>query len=219
MNQAGFAPIISQPRRWDVLASFMLQQSYKTFVEVGCKEGRTTGFILKHVPDSYVIAIDPWIADPAPANGDPTREDYKAWDFGKIEREFWENVGEGKDRCEMLRMTSEDASERFNTKSDNSRTYLYTSQNTMNGAQFESMSPIDIIFIDALHDYESVKQDIALWWPKVRIGGMLAGHDFNHQWPGVERAVAESFNLMHIGVASDSVWFIIKASEDQYRGA
>src|SRR3954464_9833708 len=99
MNQAGQTPILAQPRRWDVLASFMEQQSYKTFVEVGCREGRTTGHILKAIPDSRVIAIDPWIADPAPANGDDTREDYKKWDFEKIEREFWENVGENKDRC------------------------------------------------------------------------------------------------------------------------
>jgi SAM-dependent methyltransferase len=196
MNQAGLTPIVAQPRRWDVLASFMLQQSYKTFVEVGCKEGRTTGFILKNVPDSYVIAIDPWIADPAPANGDPTREDYKAWDFKKIEAEFYENVGANLERCRMFRGTSAEAAEKQPLPKDG----------------------VDLIFIDALHDYESVKQDIALWWPKVRVGGMLALHDFNHQWPGVERAIAESFNLMHIGVASDSVCFIIKASEDQYRG-
>lgn len=75
----------------------------------------------------------------------------------------------------------------------------------------------DLIFIDALHDYEHVKQDIALWWPKVRIGGILAGHDFNHKWPGCERAVAESFDLMQVGVAPDSVWFVMKVSEDQFR--
>jgi hypothetical protein len=208
MNQAGLTPIVAQPRRWDVLSSFMLQQNYRTFVEVGCKHGVTTGFILKNVPDSRVIAIDPWIADPAPANGDPTREDYKAWDFAAIEREFWENVGDAKDRCHMQRDTSKGAE------------FWYTQGGRKWDGTDILMAPagFDLIFIDALHDYESVKQDIALWWPKVRVGGMLALHDFNHQWPGVERAIAESFNLMHIGVASDSVCFIIKASEDQYRG-
>lgn len=192
MNQAGFTPVIAQPRRWDVLAGFMEAQSYKTFVEVGCKEGRTTGHILKTIPDSRVIAIDPWIANPAPKNGDTTREDYEKWDFAKIEQEFYDNVGANLERCRMCRRTSEEAA-----------------QQVADGQ--------DIVFIDALHDYESVKQDIRLWWPKVRIGGMLTGHDFNHQWPGVERAVAESFNLMQVGVASDSVWFIIKGSEDQLR--
>ncbi len=193
MNQAGFTPIIAQPRRWDVLAQFMLTQGYKTFVEVGCKEGRTTGHILKTVPESYVTAIDPWITQEA--TGDPTRETYEKWDFTQIEKQFYDNVGADLERCRMARKTSEEAAKECEGKT------------------------FDLIFIDALHDHESVKQDIALWWPKVRIGGMLTGHDFNHQWPGVERAVAESFDLMQIGVASDSVWFIVKVSEDQYRAA
>jgi hypothetical protein len=184
----------------------MNEQGYKTFVEVGCKEGRTTGFILKNVPDSRVIAIDPWITQEA--NGDPTRETYQDWDFKKIEREFWENVGEEyrwppgdynhavHGRCHMMQITSAQAAD------------------VMVGEP-----QVDLVFIDALHDYASVKEDIALWWPHVRIGGMLAGHDFNHQWPGVERAVAESFNLMHVGVASDSVWFIIKQDERQFRAS
>ncbi len=195
MNQAGQTPIVAQPRRWDVLSSFMLSQGYKTFVEIGAKEGRTTGHILKTVPDSRVIAIDPWISNPAPKNGDATREDYEKWDFEKIEREFWENVGEHKDRCDMKRLTSADAAQ-----------------------WFSAPQQFDIVFIDALHDYESVKQDIGLWWPKVRVGGILSGHDANHQWPGVERAIADSFNLMHVGIASDSVWFVIKQPEEQYRG-
>ncbi len=111
-------------------------------------------------------------------------------------------MGENKDRCTMLRMTSAEAVGRIER---------YTSPIGNNGTR-------DLVFIDALHDYESVKEDIGLWWPQVRTGGILALHDFNHQWPGVERAVAESFNLMHIGVASDSVAFILKQSEDQYRG-
>jgi SAM-dependent methyltransferase len=201
-HQAGQTPIVAQPRRWDVLRSFMLTQGYKTFVEVGCKEGRTTGHILKTVPDSRVIAIDPWIANPAPKNGDATREDYEKWDFEKIEREFWENVGENKRRCAFFQCTSEQAHNKV----------------FVSNADFGVVKEVDIVFIDALHDYESVRDDIRMWWSRVRIGGMLCGHDFNHQWPGVERAVAESFNLMQVGIASDSVWFIVKQSEDQYRG-
>ena len=200
------AGIMGGPRRWDILASFMLDQGYKTFVEVGCKEGRTTGHILTNVPDSRVIAIDPWMAQEA--TNDPTKETYEGWDFSRIEAEFWANVGEHKDRCCMLRTTS-----------------LVAATNTIevgDDAFFESRGDgamhADLIFIDALHDYEHVKQDIALWWPKVRIGGILAGHDFNHKWPGCERAVAESFDLMQVGVAPDSVWFVMKVSEDQFRG-
>lgn len=195
--QVGHTGLVDGPRRWDVLASFMTEQGYKTFVEVGCKEGRTTGHILKNVPDARVIAIDPWMQQEASA--DKTKETYAGWDFEDIERQFWANVGEeNRDtRCTMFRCTSEDA------------THIDTC---------DVDGEFDLIFIDALHDYEHVKQDISLWWPKVRLGGILAGHDFNHKWPGVERAVAESFDLMHVGVAPDSVWFVIKVSEEQYRG-
>jgi len=35
----------------------------------------------------------------------------------------------------------------------------------------------DLIFIDADHAYDSTRQDISLWFPKVRKGGILCGHD------------------------------------------
>jgi len=50
---------------------------------------------------------------------------------------------------------------------------------------------LDMVFIDAAHDYESVKADIAAWYPKVRLSGVLAGHDYETNWPGVMQAVNE----------------------------
>jgi predicted O-methyltransferase YrrM len=44
-------------------------------------------------------------------------------------------------------------------------------------------------YIDAAHDYESVKRDVAAWRPKIASGGMLAGHDA--QWHEVVKAVNE----------------------------
>ena len=37
--------------------------------------------------------------------------------------------------------------------------------------------PIDLLFIDANHSYEFVRQDWELWSPKVREGGRIAMHD------------------------------------------
>lgn len=37
----------------------------------------------------------------------------------------------------------------------------------------------DLVFIDGAHDYRSVMADILAWKPKVRPGGVLAGHDFD----------------------------------------
>lgn len=37
---------------------------------------------------------------------------------------------------------------------------------------------LDYIYIDGNHDYDHVKQDLELWWPKLKAGGLLAGHDY-----------------------------------------
>lgn len=57
---------------------------------------------------------------------------------------------------------------------------------------FEETS-VDFVFIDGDHRYEGVKRDILAWLPKVKPGGVIAGHDHTHEYPGVVRAVAEIF--------------------------
>jgi len=53
---------------------------------------------------------------------------------------------------------------------------------------------IDSLFIDGSHEYAHVRRDIDAWLPKVKTGGLVAGHDYGNQdWPGVEQAVRESF--------------------------
>lgn len=37
---------------------------------------------------------------------------------------------------------------------------------------------LDFVYIDANHAYEFVKEDIDKWWPKVKKGGWICGHDF-----------------------------------------
>lgn len=48
---------------------------------------------------------------------------------------------------------------------------------------------LDFVFIDAGHEYEDVRDDIAAWLPKIRSGGMIAGHDYSATFPGVVKAV------------------------------
>lgn len=51
----------------------------------------------------------------------------------------------------------------------------------------------DFIYLDAAHDYQSVLTHLELFWPLVRCGGMIAGHDYyrtdNFPWIDVARAV------------------------------
>lgn len=37
---------------------------------------------------------------------------------------------------------------------------------------------LDMVFIDADHSYDAVKVDITAWYPKVKVGGYLCGHDY-----------------------------------------
>ena len=46
------------------------------------------------------------------------------------------------------------------------------------GADIFANESLDFAYIDANHAYAFVKQDIALWWPKVKKGGWLCGHDY-----------------------------------------
>jgi predicted O-methyltransferase YrrM len=175
-------------RRWDVLAGLCQQMGAKTFVEVGCKEGRTTGALLANCPELRVVAVDPWAPVP---NSD---ENYDGWDFVAIEREFWENVGPHKDRVEMLRTTSLEAS-------------------------CIPTTPFDVAFIDAGHDYANARADIQAWWPLVREGGYLCGHDYQHKFPGVMRAVVASFPLLRVAVCPDSVWVVQKEHDVKLKEA
>jgi hypothetical protein len=60
------------------------------------------------------------------------------------------------------------------------------------GAKHYEDNSLDFIFIDAAHDYESVKKDINAWFPKLKKGGIIAGHDYT--WcDGVKQAVNEFF--------------------------
>ena len=60
------------------------------------------------------------------------------------------------------------------------------------GAKHYEDESLDFIFIDAAHDYESVKKDIIAWFPKLKKGGIISGHDYG--WcPSVREAVDELF--------------------------
>jgi len=52
---------------------------------------------------------------------------------------------------------------------------------------------IDCVYIDADHSYEGIKRDFEAWYPKVRSGGIVSGHDYgaNNDCPGVKQFIDE----------------------------
>lgn len=83
--------------------------------------------------------------------------------------------------------------------------------------QFENES-LDLVYIDAAHDFESVCADIKAWYPKVKSGGILAGHDYEDKpddgyWGPIEvkRAVDSVFNTVNVIDENPPSWWVVKS--------
>ena len=91
----------------------------------------------------------------------------------------------------------------------------------------------DLVFIDADHKYSSVVDDIKAWWPKVRKGGILCGHDAEFHYSkvneetqreidnhledneesfnchaGVIRALHDVFKDKHVIMEDGRIWYV-----------
>lgn len=76
------------------------------------------------------------------------------------------------------------------------------------GAELYDDLSLDFVFIDAAHDYDSVVKDINAWLPKVKKGGVIAGHDYLNSPQGVKRAVDEI--IPKITVSDGGCWIFEK---------
>jgi hypothetical protein len=50
---------------------------------------------------------------------------------------------------------------------------------------------LDFVYVDGCHEYDCVMKDLNIYYPKIRSGGVLAGHDFWASNLGVCQAVLE----------------------------
>jgi len=72
---------------------------------------------------------------------------------------------------------------------------------------------VDFVYIDGNHKYPFVKRDIELYYPLVRSGGVLGGHDFDGGSYNVVRAVSEfvdEHGLRLNGSDTDCDWWVVK---------
>ena len=71
------------------------------------------------------------------------------------------------------------------------------------GAAYLINTPVDMVFIDGDHKYESVIDDIESWLPKTK--KIICGHDYGlPDSPGVKKAVDEKFNDVRW---VNSIWY------------
>jgi hypothetical protein len=77
-------------------------------------------------------------------------------------------------------------------------------------SQFKDAS-LDFVFVDGLHTYDQVKKDCDNYWPKIKKGGLLIGHDFA-RIEGVNKAANEFSDKVGIAIknAKQDIWYIIK---------
>ncbi len=80
-------------------------------------------------------------------------------------------------------------------------------ENSRDAAEEFDNDSIGLIFLDASHDYESVKADLAAWLPKVMKGGIVACHDYHKNWPGVMKAVREVTFDKFVNVTGTVTWW------------
>jgi hypothetical protein len=118
-------------------------------VEVGSFKGEYAKEILS-CWDGKLYLVDVWRELDIKEYHDLTNQvNYKS-----IMADCFDNIKDNEDRCFMIRAKSEHAVDLFEDES------------------------LDFVYIDANHKYDAIKQDIELWFPKVRKGGIVSGHDY-----------------------------------------
>jgi len=163
-------------------------------IEIGVRYGKNAEQILQAVPNLYMWLVDTW---KKPPSGDSY---YKSDDgiadrpqgyWRKCWRDFKNRIRPYENRVEIVPMRSIEAAEFFRK---HYRDNLF-----------------DFIFIDADHSYNGVLQDIRTWYPFVKPGGFIGGHDYGHPRIGeVEKAVNEVFGKENLDLGSDHTWFVRK---------
>jgi predicted O-methyltransferase YrrM len=132
------------------------------FVEVGAWKGKSAAYLAVEIINSgKQIQLD--IVDTWEGSKEHQHDPEVV--NQTLYEEFLTNMKPVEGHYRALRMTSLEAAE------------LYTDES------------LDLVLIDASHEYLDVKADIQAWLPKVKQGGILAGDDL--PWPGVNQAVTE----------------------------
>ena len=71
---------------------------------------------------------------------------------------------------------------------------------SVDAAALTADGTVDFVYIDGRHDRPCIDDDLAAWWPKVRSGGILAGHDYVMEGPIEVKDAVDEFAADH-GVA------------------
>jgi predicted O-methyltransferase YrrM len=162
-------------------------QKTRVIIEVGSWAGRSARALADNMPDNAVLyAIDTFdgSADEKDSGMRVAREmdgDHVCFSFTK---NLWDHIEKG--RVHPIRMNGRNAARLLR----------------------EQGVKANLIFIDAGHMYEEVKEDIQNFLPLLSKDGVICGHDFNQPvWPDVTRAVLEELPQAECAPGT-TIWFI-----------
>lgn len=144
----------------------------KVGVELGVNEGGYSDFLLNESKLEKLYSIDAWNLDASETMAAP----FKAWTIKQVksaEEISREVLGKHGDRSVVIKGNSFDAASKFD---DNS---------------------IDFIFFDAGHRFSGFALDMINWWPKIKTGGVIAGHDYWRRYRYEVMDVANAFLFEH----------------------
>ena len=175
----------------DLRAQALLREIYatpKVGVEIGVHKGMLSGRLLAANGHMFLHMVDPW----EDVGGTYHQTDdfiarYTQEQHESAMAKALAHVAPFEGRYKIHRMTSEQAAPLFEDGS------------------------LDFVFIDGDHSYEACSQDIRLWWPKIKPGGLLSGHDYTDEKNyGVIRAVDEFVGERELRLGINNTWFITK---------
>lgn len=142
-------------------------------VEIGVQAGWNALDILRNLPIKKLYLIDPYLDYPDYHEYGNSKENQKILDWCK--KNCKRILRKYKDKIMFINLFSEEAAKIFKD------------------------GELDFVYIDGNHSYKYVKKDIKLYYPKVKIGGVIGGDDYSN-YPtseimnfGVVRAVNEFF--------------------------
>jgi len=81
------------------------------------------------------------------------------------------------------------------------------SMDTIDGSKLFADNSLQFVFLDSGHDRDTIRTELQNWWPKIKPGGYLAGHDYNHpHHPAVCQEVDSFFHGGAMFSPIPSVW-------------
>lgn len=178
-------------RNSKILKRLLTNRPHKMGVEIGVFEGETSKGLLQGLPGlEKLVCVDIWEPDEEFLLHTPNKKGkiFNA-DWSKVRSKFAKEVlGPYEQRVIPLQMMSEHAAELF------------------------TEDAFDFIFIDANHGYEFVKADSENWWPKLKIGGLMCGDDYQDKpTHGVIQAVDELFPRRKV---MGPIWYVNKVTTE-----